>query len=130
DPMQWLRRNTVGVLGLALAVVALAAGAEAYRVGVLRDEQARAIPRRLERGEADLADQHRRSVAALSSYAEGVRPVAYLFAVLAVPMAVLHARWSRPSRWVAVMAVLLAVGAAVLAYESSAEAEPRPLLEN
>ena len=82
--MQWLRRNAVGLLGLALAVVAVTSGAEAYRTGVRRDEQARAIPRRLERGEADLAEQHRKTVSVLSGYADVTRTVAYNFAGLAV----------------------------------------------
>ena len=119
--MQWLRRNAVGLLGLALAVVAVVGGAEAYRAGVWRDEQARAIPRRLERGEADLAEQHRRSVAALSGYADVVRSVAYQFAGLAAAAGVLHASRSRPSLWLTGVVAVLAVGAAVLAYESRAE---------
>ena len=120
-PVQWLRRNAVGVLGLALAVVAIAAGAEAYRTGDERDEQARAILRRLERGETDLAEQHRRSVAALSGYADAVRSVAYLFVGLAAAAEVLHASRSRPSLWLTGVVAVLAVGAVVLAYESRAE---------
>ena len=119
--MQWLRRNAVGLFGLALAVVAVAGGAEAYRTGVRRDEQARAIPRRLEGGEADLAEQHRKSVAALRDYADVTRTVAYNFAGLAVAAGALHSIRSRPSLWLTWVMVVLAVGAVALALESRAE---------
>lgn len=116
--MQWLRRNTLGLLGLTLAVVAIASGAEAYRSGVRRDEQSRAIPRRLERGEADLAEQHRRSVTALSGYADVTRTVAYCLAGLAVIAGALNATRSQSSPWLIGVVIILAVGAVVLAYAS------------
>ena len=119
--MQWLRRNAVGLLGLALAVVAVASGAEACRSGVRSDEQSRAIPRRLVRGEADLAEQHRKSVAALSGLADVTRTVACNFAGLAAAAGVLHASRSRPSLWLTGATAVLAVGAVVLALESRAE---------
>lgn len=126
--MQWLRRNAVGLLGLALAVVAVVGGAEAYRAGVWRDEQARAIPRRLERGEADLAEQHRKSVAALSGYADVTRTVAYRFAGFAAVIGALHASRSRPSLWLTGVTAVLAAGAVGLAVESRVEpgAAPAP----
>jgi hypothetical protein len=135
-PVQWLRRNAVGVFGLVLAVIALVAGVEAYRTGVWRDEQARAIPRRLERGETDLAEQHRKSVAVLGGYADVVRTVAYLFAGFAAVAGVLHTTRSRPSLWLTGVVVVLAVGAVALAYGSRAEpaaradGEIRQLYEN
>jgi hypothetical protein len=82
--MWWVRRYWVGLLGLVLALTAIASGVESYRAGLRRDEQASAIPRRLERGETDLAEQHRRAVAGLSEYADVTRTVAYSFAGLAV----------------------------------------------
>jgi hypothetical protein len=119
--MQWLRQNAVGLLGLALAAVAITSGAEAYRSDVRRDEQARAIPRRLERGEAELAEQHRRSVAALRDYADVTRTVAYSFAGLAAAAGALHAVRPRPSWWLIGATAVLAVGAVALALGSRAE---------
>lgn len=116
--MQWLRWNAIGVFGLALAVVSVAGGAEAYRAGVRRDEQARAIPRRVERGEADLAEQHRKAVAALDDLADVTRTVAYSFAGFAAVAGVAHAGRSRRSLWLTGVTAVLAVGAIVLALES------------
>lgn len=119
--MQWLRRNAVGLLGLVLAIAALVSGAEAYWAGVRRDEQARAIPRRLERGEVELAEQHRKTVAALSGLADVTRTVAYNFAGLAVVAGILQAGRSRPNLWLIGATAVLAAGAVALAFESRAD---------
>lgn len=118
--MKWLRQHALEVLGLVLAVVAVVAGAEAYRAGVRRDEQARAIPRRLERGEADLAEQHRKSAKVLSEYADVTRTVAYSFAGLAATAWATHAGRFRPTPWLTGLTAVLAAGAIVLALESRA----------
>lgn len=119
--MQWFRRNAVGLFALTLAVVAFTSGAEAYRSGIQRDEQARAIQRRLERGEVDLAEQHRKSAIALSSYADVTRSVAYSFAGLAAAAWVLHAIRSRPSLRLASVIGVLTVAAVLLALQSRTE---------
>lgn len=119
--MQWLRANAVGLTGLLLALVAMAGGVEAYRAGVWRDEQARAIPRRLERGEADLADRHRKSVTVLSEYSDVTRSVAYSFAGFAAVVAAMHVKRPRPSFWLAGVLAVLVVGAVGLAFASRAD---------
>lgn len=124
--MHWLRWNAVGLFALVLAVVAVVGGAEAVRAGALRDEQVRAIPRRLARGEADLAEQHQRAATALSEYADVTRAVAYRFAGLAAVAAALHVSRSRPNMWLAGLTVLFAAGAVALALESRAEPNPAP----
>jgi hypothetical protein len=121
DSMRLLRANAVGLLGLLLAIVALAGGAEAYRAGVRRDEQSRAIPRRLERGEADLAEQHRKSVAVLSNYSDVTRSVAYSFAGFAAVVGAMHVKRPRPSFWLAGVLIVLVMGAVGLAYASRAD---------
>src|SRR5262245_61185079 len=113
--MLWVRRNAVGLFGLALAFAALAVGAEAYRTGVRRDEQARAIPRRLERGEAELAEQHRKSIAVLTGYADALRPVTFYIAGVAAIVGVWQLRRSQPTVWLTVAVLVFAVGAVVLA---------------
>lgn len=119
--MQWLRRNAVGLLGVALGVVALAIGAEAYRTSVRRDEQARAIPRRLERGEADLAERHRRSVEVLTEYADALRAVTYYAAGFAAMAAVWHVSRGRPNLWLTGLTAVLILGAVSLALASRPE---------
>ncbi|MBY0456922.1 MAG: hypothetical protein K2V38_06265 [Gemmataceae bacterium] len=95
--MRWVRRNWVGLLGLALAGVAVVSGVESHRAGLRRDEQAATIPRRLERGEADLAEQHRKAVSVLDDYASVTRTVAFSFAGLAAAAVALQVARSRPS---------------------------------
>ena len=115
--MNWLRRNAVGVLGLALAALALALGASAYRYGAQRDDQARAIPFRLQRGETDLAERHRRAVKALSGLADALRTLTFYAAVSAVVAAV-WAVQHRPNLWLPGSAIVLAAGAVALALGS------------
>jgi len=116
----WVRRNVIGLLGLMLAVVSVALGADAYRSGVQRDEQARGIRLRLERGEADLADRHRRAVAALSVIADTERMLTFYAAGAALAAGAWGARRPRSNLWLAGATVVLAAGAIVLAIESRA----------
>jgi hypothetical protein len=122
--MQWLRANAVGLAGLLLALVAFAGGLEAYRAGVRRDEQSRMIPRRLERGESDLAEQHRKSVAVLSEYSNVTRSVAYSFAGFAAVVGAMHVKRPRPSMWLTAVLAVLVAGAVGLAYASRANPVP------
>lgn len=119
--MLWLRRNWVGVLGMLLALIAVGGGVESLRAGIRRDQQAAAIPRRLERGEADLAEQHRKSVAVLSEYADVTGTVAFSFTGLAATAVALSLARSRPSLWLIGITVVLSIGAVALAFVSRAK---------
>jgi hypothetical protein len=118
--MSWLRTNAVGLLALALAVVALALGFDAHRTAVRRDEQARAVERRLERGEADLAEQHRRGADVLRDLADVLRTLTYYAAGAAIVVGAwdVWRRW--PNLWLTGATALLAVGAIALAVGSRA----------
>lgn len=118
--MHWLCRNAIGLLGLALAVAAFAIGVDAYRTSLQRDEQARAIPLRLELGEADLAEQHKKGVAALSSLVDVLRPLTYYVAVLATVVGVWDARRRQASLWLIGATIVLAVVAVGFALRSRA----------
>ncbi len=85
----------VRAIGLTLAVFAAVSGAESHRAGLRRDEQAAAITSRLGRGEAELAEQHRKSVAVLSDYASVTQTLAYSFAGLAAAALALQVVRSR-----------------------------------
>lgn len=117
--MLWMRRNAIGLIGVVLAIVAIATGAEAYCIGWQRDEQLRVIPQRLERGEAELAEQHRKSVRILNSYADALRPVSFYAAGVAVVVGFWHLRRGQPTRWLTAAVVVLAVAAVLLALGST-----------
>lgn len=118
--MNWLRRNLVGLTGVALALAALALGASAYRHGVRRDEQARGVALRLNRGEPEMAERHREGAAALGELADVLRSLAFYAAAAAVAVGA----WgvgSRTSLWPTGATAVLAAGAVALALGSRAE---------
>ncbi len=117
--MNWLRRNWVGLIGWAFAAVALASGASAYHYAAQRDEQARAIPHRLQRGEADLAKQHERAVEVLSGLVDALRSVTFSFAAFAAVVAAWGAR-RHPNVWLIAATAVQVVAAVGLALASSA----------
>lgn len=117
--MHWLRRNGIGLAGLTLAILAFAFGLIAYQSGVQRDEQKRGIALRLQRDEAELAERHRRAVAALSGLSDALRTLTFYAAGVAIVIAAWDAR-HRPSLWLTWGTAILAVGAIGLAIGSKA----------
>ena len=116
--MIWARRNRVGLLGLVLALAAFAIGTEGYRSGVRRDEQERAISRRLARDEAESAERHRESVAALSEYVAVLRPLAFCVAGAAMVAGAWTLCRRQPAVWLSGAVFILAAGAVLLAHGS------------
>jgi hypothetical protein len=108
-------------MGLALAVLALGLVLSAYRYEVQRDEQARGIALRLERGELDLAERHRRAVAVLGKLADALRELTFYAAGAAIAAGAWGARRPRTNLWLTGATVVLAVGGIVLALESRDE---------
>ncbi len=118
--MRWVRANAVALVGTTLAAVSLALGAYAYRTAAQRDEQAGAVERRLERGEADLAERHRKGAEVLGELAEVVSDLALYAAAAAIAVGAWAAgRW-HPSLWLTGATAALAGGAVGLALGSRA----------